>query len=301
MSASSVLDRLARLGAGMGLMLLALPSASHACDITLDRAPPEVRIDYDPFAFARPAAPLSFIVSTGAVETCPVHVELRTVDGQALSELVIAGVTLELRAREDGRLRPASADRRRFALDVAPGDPVRVQLDIAVLSDAVPEAGRHVSDLRLAVLDAADDRLLIETPVIVALESPPRAEVGIAGAAGAFGSTDSVEVLDFGEAVTGAKRQAFLQVRANTESRLSIRSEHGGVLQRTEEPTGPGIPYAMRLDGRDVDLVGVSLHDVDPPRDIRGQSIPMEFELGAVEGAMSGGYEDLITVSISPR
>ena len=170
--------------------------------------------------------------------------------------------------------------------------------------EAVPEAGEHAADLQLIVRDTDRNELLPSVPVRVVLVSTPRAQLNLAGAAGAFGSDSSVEVVDFGDAVTGATRRIFVQVRANTPSILTIKSEHRGAMRRVTDDkiaTESSVPYAVDLAGEAVDLSALWSKDVDPPRTLAGMSLPMSFTLGAVGSQMAGRYEDILTIDVSPN
>lgn len=62
-----------------------------------------------------------------------------------------------------------------------------------------------------------------------------------------------MEVVDFGEAASGATRRIFVQVRANAPSTLSIKSE-GGVHRVEEAENATVVPYAVELDGETIDF-----------------------------------------------
>lgn len=294
-----------RAGITLALALLAALGfglEAEACELRLARAPATVRIDYDPFAIARPPGRLDLELVNDGGEPCELELRLLDVNGQPLRSLDLGGAGVGFRAREGSALAAGDPQPNRFRLVLAPGAATTAQLDAFVGTEAVVEAGEHRAIIRAEIGPESGPPLIRIDPLEVVLASPPRAQMNIAGVAGAFGSSDSVGVIDFGDGRTGSVKRAFLQVRANTQSRLTFQSEHAGTLRRpgslSEESV---IDYSVTLDGRPVDLRHASTHDVDPPRDLAGVSLPLEFQLGVVGHQMAGRYEDLLTISISPN
>lgn len=279
-----------------------LSGPAAACDLVLAQVPEPVRIAYNPFApdGAAPAA-LDLLFQNRSDAVCDLRLALTDAAGLEVGQLTLAGVEVEFRARESSGLVEAPTQRGVFHLSVAGGSTGRAQLNAVVLNDAVAEAGVHEVELTLLVRDAAGRSLLAPVPLRVALVSTPRAQLSLAGAAGAFGSGSSVEVVDFGEAATGATRRIFVQLRANAPSSLIISSLHRGVLKRVEPLEGaPSLAYRLEVDGQVVDLATRWSRPVDPPRDKSGLSLPMIFTLGEVRGPAAGRYEDVLTIDISP-
>ncbi len=300
----SACRRQAGLLAAVIAAVLATAEAARAdpCDLRLARDPAPVRIDYDPFAFTRPPGQLDLDLINVGDGRCDLELRLLAVDGQPLRTLDLAGVALEVRLREGGAGGATRLDPNRFTLSVPPGAAATVAFDLAVMADGVAEAGEHHSAFRAEIVSSGGAPVVRIGPIDVVLASPPRAELTIAGAAGAFGSSSSVEVIDFGEARPGAVRRAFLQIRANTQSRLTFRSENAGSMRRvgaTEDEAG--IDYRVVLDGEPLDLRHQIVRRVDPPRTVQGQSFALNFELGSVTAQRSGHYEDLLMIDIDPN
>jgi hypothetical protein len=284
------------------VLAAASPAEADPCDLRLARDPVPVRIDYDPFAFSRPPGRLDLDLVNDGDGRCDLELRLLDLDGQPLHSLRLDQVALEVRLREGGVAGATRLDPNRFSLSVPAGAPTTVAFDLMVLSDAVAEAGEHHAAFRAEIGPAGGVPVVLIGPIDVVLASPPRAQLNIAGAAGAFGSTSSVEVIDFGEARPGAVKRAFLQIRANTSSRLTFRSEHGGSLRRLGAAEDEaGIDYRVTLDGELLDLRQQAVRRVDPPRTVQGQSLPLDFELGATSSRRSGYYEDLLMVDIDPN
>lgn len=289
----------------IGLALLTgggLASRAAACELRAIGTPDTIRLEYDPFIHARPTGRLDLELANDGQTDCVVRLHLTTRLGEPLRTFDLGGVPILFRVRDGSPVIARSAEPNVFDLTVPPGRTIVASVDAVTEGDAVPEAGSYTGDLALEVRPEDQDLLIPPVPVSLLLQSPPRAQVGIAGAAGAFGSSQSVEVLDLGDARTGLSKRAFLQIRANTDARLSIQSENGGVLKRPDDRSEEStISYVLTLDGAEVDLRHLVLLDVDPPRTVNGQSIPFDITLGAVGSQMAGRYQDVLMVDIDPR
>src|SRR5690606_41885977 len=133
------------------------------------------------------------------------------------------------------------------------------------------------------------------------LISPPRAQMNIAGAAGAFGQGAAVSRVDFGEMTANEARRVFLQVRANTISRLTIDSANRGLLKRdNSSPAADSIGYFATLNGVEIDLRQHYDAMLDLPRTLGGSSLPFDLRLGEVGAHVAGTYSDLVTIEFSP-
>lgn len=276
-------------------------SSARACDLTLE-TPEAVRIDYNPFAIGPSSGPLNLRLRNGSEAPCELRLRLVDDFDAPLAGVLLGGVGVEFRPREASGLLQRDAEPGTFLLNVPAAGEAYAELDAAVIRNAVAEAGEHTSDLYLRIENVEGQLLLPRAPLRLILTSAPRAQVNIAGSSGAFGSGLTVDVIDFGVAATGLTRRAFVQLRANAESTLSIRSENRGVMRHGEfAETGTVVPYSLELDGTPVDLTELWTRRINPPRTLEGISLPMDFTLGEITGQMSGRYEDLITIDVTPR
>jgi len=281
--------------------LLAFASPAAACDLAVE-TPAAVRIEYNPFAVGASSGPVDVLFQNRSDTACELRLLLVDDVGDPLPAVTLGGAVVGFRPREASGLFRRDTEPGAFVLTVAPNSTTRAEMDAVVLHDAVVEAGQYQGDLRLLIRSADGVPVPPPVPLRVILQSTPRAQVNIAGASGAFGSGSSVEVIDFGQAATGVTRRAFLQVRANTKATVSIRSEHHGVMRHLEmEEAGSVVAYQLELDGDPVDLTRVWTRSLDPPRTLAGVDFPLDFTLGTIAGQMSGRYEDLITIDITPN
>ena len=277
---------------------------AQTCDVVLTQGPGTVTIDYNPFSVGAASGALDVKLENRADNACDLRLSFADDAGVETAGVPLGGVGVQFRPRESSGVTASSLEPGVFHFTLAGHSTGQAQFDVAVVVDAVPEAGEHGADLQLLMRDVDRTELLPSVPVRVVLVSTPRAQLNLAGAAGAFGSDSSVEVVDFGDAVTGATRRIFVQVRANTPSTLTIRSEHRGVMRRVADDkitTESSVPYSVDLDGADVDLTALWSRDVDPPRTLAGISLPMAFTLGVVGNQMAGRYQDVLTIDVSPN
>lgn len=283
------------------LALMGGATAADACDLALVEGPQTVRIEYNPFAVAPTPGALDVAFENRGETDCDLRLSFTDEAGIEVTSAVLGEVGVQFRPRESSGVQAADVQKGVFQYLLTAGAKGAAQLDAVVVQEAVADAGEYGVNLRLLVRNIDGIELLPPIPMRLALQSTPRAQLNLAGAAGAFGTGSSVEVVDFGEAVTGATRRIFVQVRANAPSVLSIRSEHGGVMHRLEKAENATVvPYTVQLDGQNVDLSGLWATSIDPPRTLAGVALPMDFVLGVITGQMGGNYEDVLTIDISP-
>jgi spore coat protein U-like protein len=130
-----------------------------------------------------------------------------------------------------------------------------------------------------------------------------RAQVNIAGAAGSFGVPFAVDTIDFGNMVTGAERNAFVQIRATDDVTITVTSQNHGKLLHTslKQQTG-NVAYMLKLDSQALNLgYGSASIDRHPPITLDGISYPLSVRIGNVSGLLAGTYQDLVTVSVCPN
>ena len=281
---------------------LATSAAAQACDQAVLDGPPTVRIEYNPFDIGPSSAGLDVSMENRGDAACDLRMSFTDDVGMEVTSVVLGNVGVQFRPREASGVQMADVQTAVFQYQLPAGAKGQAQFDAAVVQGAVADAGEYGVNLRLVLKTTDGQPIGAPIPVRLILQATPRAQLNLAGAAGAFGTGSSVEVVDFGQAAEGLTRRIFLQVRANTMATVSIVSQHGGVMQRVEEaPNATALPYTVELDGDDVDLSVLWTKQIDPPRTLAGISIPMTFILGPVAGAMEGRYADVLTIDISPK
>lgn len=279
------------------------PVVAQACDAAIVPISPTLRLDYDPFAFARTVGRMTFEVESRAPDSCEVDLVLLDSTRVAISEkdVGLTGVLVAFSAGAgDAALTPTAVPGT-WRVRIEPGRRTKLSLDGIVSHDAVATAGEHVADLTLELRDvgavAAHGAAM---PVRIVLAAIPRAQMNIVGVAATFGQGPSIAQVDFGVFESNASRRVFLQVRANSRARLTIDSANLGRLlldETSAEETG--IPYSVRFGDEPVDLTHHWEKIVEPPRSIAGSSLPLDLVLGTIGAHVAGRYSDTLTIELS--
>lgn len=302
MSARLRLHNLAR-GALMAIAMGAAHQAS-ACDAIVVEQPSVLRLDYDPFDSGPALGRLSFSVQNRSEDACAADIVLLGLDRLPRNETSIgdSGVHVRFDGGVGNTAMTRTATPGIWQAQMDAGKTYSFTLDVVVIRDAIAEAGEHIQTLGLELRDSgAIAARHAANPIIVKLVSPPRAQMNIAGAAGAFGQGAAVSRVDFGELTTHEERRVFLQVRANTISRLTIDSANKGRL-RLDDASGAqdSIAYSAILNGSEIDLRQIYDATLDLPRTLAGTSLPLDLRIGEVGPHMAGTYSDFITIEFSP-
>lgn len=117
-----------------------------------------------------------------------------------------------------------------------------------------------------------------------------------------FGASDKVH-LDFGNFERGAKMQVQMLVNTNIGYEVSIQSTHSGAMRLVGGSDGSIVPYLLRINGTERSLaagrttIGSSVTASAAGGDLYG----LQFEVGEIEDATSGYYEDWLTVIVEAR
>ena len=279
-------------------------NSAAACDARIVERPTALRMDYDPFASAEASGHIGFGIENRSGEACSMDLALLGGDRRTIDETQIGASGVRVRfvaGIGDARLAATNAPGLwRVRLD--PGKVQQVALDVIVIRDAIAEAGDHSVTLGLELRESGELASVHgPDPVTLVLVSAPRAQMNIAGAAGAFGEGAGVSRVDFGEMTGGDQRRVFLQVRANIIARLTIDSINRGLLKLAKDDAAENaIRYTATLNGTAIDLRQHFETRLNLPRTIAGSSLPFDLRLGDVGARVAGTYTDLLTIEFSP-
>lgn len=281
----------------------ALSGAANACETEITPDSSAMYIDYDPFAFMRSEGQLAFKVTNHSEQDCEVEIILKDTAQISKAEVEIAnsGILVAFSARsQDAPLRP-SAVPGVWRINLAHGRSTGVVISGLIIKDAVPSAGRHEAELSVGIRgDGIALAPVSSLPLHVILFAQPRAQMNIVGTEGTFGKGPSVAQVNFGEIATNSIRRVFLQVRANTTSRLSIDSANRGRLLREGGVNGEvGVAYRAQLSEAQVDLTQHWELIFEPPRSLAGTSLPLDLTIGTVSAERAGTYSDVLTIELS--
>jgi hypothetical protein len=291
--------------AGLGLLAGGLGPASAAdttaCAPVIQRATAD-SLRYDPFAPREIGGNLVIEIVNRGTEGCRLSLGIEAANGDRLQLRGPGGsIAYRLRPRRDGFDDGPGPYARNLDLSVAANGTVRVPLAIEIAPGIVVPPGPYGDLLQLRLFGRDGAAVSSEESVRLELEVIAQAHANIAGSAGHFGDGPTFGVIDFGTLETGERRRAILQIRANTEVRIRVRSEHGGELRHVRFPDLPGIPYSARFDGTPVDLAAVAELVRRPPQRLDGLGYPLDLTIGRVGDRFAGRYRDTLTVSIEPR
>lgn len=289
-------------GAAAAALAFSAGAASAACDLRLVEQPKPLRVIHDSFDLTPTIGSTRITLENRANSPCELGVDLEDAIGAAppfAAPQAGASIDVAVSGQSAG-----PGDVGAFAATIPAADVAEIVLDGAVVDRQVVEAGDYAQSFGVILFDRATGLAPIgfaePIEMQLLLESPPRAQVNIAGAAASFGEGLAVDRVDFGALVEGASRRVFVQVRANTGATLSVTSENGGVLRHVSVPDAVA-PYSARLDDRTLDLSITDQVAVDPPRTVAGRSLPMDMTIGRIERPVAGRYEDIVTIEIIPE
>jgi hypothetical protein len=301
-------DARARAGVGLALFAtIACTAPAAACPVSIAESPGEVLLPYDPFAIPAPVADMAFRVRNPGETACTFDVAILDPSRFPIEtfEATDAGLLIELRANGNGAAMTKTSQPGVWRATLAAGETKHFRFDGVVTRDGVPLAGRQGLPLRLELREPGSTLPLeVAQEFALVIQSPPRAQMNIAGASAAFGEGGTLTAVDLGELATGLTRRVFLQVRSNvTQSRLTITSEHKGELKPTggdTPPDLPGVPYHLELQDERIDLSSRQERTLAAPRSMAGAALPLDIVIDDAGGRAAGTYSDTITLELSP-
>lgn len=295
--------RVFALAAPLALAMAVFATPASACTlaaVSVEGA--QVALTYDPFTPAAPSASVPLRIQTSgdcngrSVEvsvapdvgnpspaalqlfngshTLPVQIEDRTGRSVlALSNLTFApNRTARLPIGANGEVSNSDA----LTLGIEPG--------------LATQSGEYLGRARVLVRFTDDAHVLAAPFDISAIVIP---SVGLAAAGDMR--------LDLGEVRRGARAQTRFVAYANTDYELNIRSDNGWAI-RSGGASGPGIPYALSVSGREVrqdaNDAQVPFHR---PRSDGRRVHEMVVTVPSAHNALAGEYKDYVTIEISAR
>ncbi len=273
----------------LGTFLLARALADQACELL---TPPTWALDgYDPASAS--AATRALPIRIQAPRGCLVSLqaEWQGVGG----ELMLYGAGIEplrlmLSSDAAASVPVPAAPQDIGTYRVEPGRDARAYLWATVAAGQWVSPGNYSSPLRLRLVSASGTVSEREIAVTVHVRAAVRAT--FAGGAGKLAR------LDFGELQQGARRDAQLEVQANTGHRLTLESANRGKLvnRRFGQSTVPyrlrvaGVPVPPEASGAGIDIAaaGRARHRID-------------VEIGEVDRVLAGDYADDLLITITAQ
>lgn len=181
-------------------------------------------------------------------------------------------------------------------LDIAPGGQQLVRYEFKVDPNAIRGDGRFTQ--RLFLTADEDDKDIASKPLTVGINIRPTAVMALAGQ---FRRSNGQADVDLGELRQGTIALPLqLHILSTRAYDLQFVSRNGGKLQLANNSQW-SIPYSLIVDDRKADIVSGAALSSSPMNLIRLDSLPLAFDIGAIEGMRAGTYSDLITISVSVK
>lgn len=277
--------------------------SSSACSIRMVAAPPSWIIEgYDPFGAATPEATFSVTFTNDSTAECkfePVFELAQPPFGLSSGrgrqiDYTLVNLSQSVDATPRSGRSPRSVSRPQVSLA---GNEARTLLfKLLVQADEVQEAGNFTEDVVLVAEDGVS-RSLGGTPIVLGLNVLPSARVGLAGA---YSVSNGRAVVDLGELRQGPA-PVPLQLRVNSTGRyeLSVSSANSGRLRLGASDWQ--VPYSVTIGGTPVDLAKAATLTGPSNSGLTREALPIHITVGDVSGQRAGTYNDVITVTVSPR
>lgn len=273
----------------LGAFLLSRALAGQACELL---TPPTWTLDgYDPASAAASARALPVRIHAPKGCLVALQAEWQGVGGELL--LYGAGIEplrLMLSTDAAASVPVPGAPQDIGTYRVEAGRDTQVYLWATAAAGQWVSPGNYSSQLRLRLVSGAATVSEREIAVSVRVKAAVRAT--FAGGAGKLAR------LDFGELQQGARRDAQLEVQANTGHRLTLESSNRGKLvnRRFRQST---VPYRLRVAG-----VAVSPEASGAGIDIAAAGRArhrIDVEIGEVDRVLAGDYADDLLITITAQ
>lgn len=268
-------------------------SAQTPCDGVALEAPGQIILSIDPFDGEPDLVAESVMLRPDSPADCVAAIELAPQEGSTWRLTGPGGAMtpiIRLGARESDFVGPLRA-------------PLEANGEVSFVlqtDDFTPlRAGGYETLLQLTPLNSEGEPLADPRPLGVRVEAPARAQLYVAGAASAFGDAPAIDTIEMRRVGSRALGLAYLTLRANSQARVKIRSEHGGRL-RHDDDDALAAAYVLRIDGEVVPLSTDA--EFAPNFDIgyEGAAMAMEFSVQDIGKLFAGRYRDRLTIEIEP-
>jgi hypothetical protein len=281
---------------------------AETCGVA-EAVPAEVTASYDPFAGYAEGATLRLnLVNTGSN---PCEIEITIVDAARapqpfnLGSLSLGSLSLAVdAAATNGVIR--NIDQSHWRVTLSTNSSIEALFLFKIIGQPFVNSGRLSLPLRITVKDlslasVADSTIGTkdyETNFFIDVLS--RAQLTISGTEGAYGTTGTASLVDFGTLETGEERRLYVGFRSTSAAILKISSQNLGRMMRTGVEASQFVDYKIRLYGQGIDLKSPFSQTVAQSTSFDGTSLPLDIIVGDVAGKAAGAYTDLITVEIAP-
>lgn len=268
-----------------------------ACpNVTVRSISPTLQV-YDPFAPGPTQLSFEVQVRNGGEAACPIELVMRPAGGGL--ELSGAGGSIPYAFIEPGGLQSGNVVGP-LTLQVPPHEDRSVAFRAELPIGSVVAPGTYEQALDLVVTNDGDT--LADRPISLSAMVSARAQMSISGASapgrGSVGMAPPS--IDFQTLEAGEQARVYINAWANTSVQISLRSDHGGVMQHEDGRRLPPVPYSIVFDGEPQSLNAPVVISRTPPMSLSGASYPLVITVGDVRGRYAGRYSDIITVTVDP-
>lgn len=135
----------------------------------------------------------------------------------------------------------------------------------------------------------------------VSYVQPKRIDLSLVESGESFNPSDNSQDVNFGNLVEGDSRSFDVIVNYNAGYELRLNSTHAGFMRHSS--LAAKVPYVLYADGQMVSLVGSDVSSVVASvgswaAPAGGRRIPMRVQVGALNQAPPGQYQDQILMSV---
>lgn len=178
-------------------------------------------------------------------------------------------------------------------LNLAPGERGLIRFSFSAAPSEALSAGLY-SQNAVINLETTDGQPLAEKPVVLSLQVPSAAVMGLKGE---FRRNGGAATIDLGELTQGVRQlRTTLYVLSTAGYSVSVASQNRGRLRQGASEWY--VPYGLALGDRNMDLSRGGRVDVVSRR-ARVDDYPLTINVGATAGKRAGDYSDILTFTVA--
>ena len=178
-------------------------------------------------------------------------------------------------------------------LNLAPGERAMMRFSFTAVPAEALSAGVYSQNAFIS-LETTDGRPLAEKPVLLSLQVPSAAVMGLKGEFRRNGGTPTI---DLGELTQGVRQlRTTLYILSTAGYSVSVASQNQGRLRQGASEWY--VPYGLALGDRDIDLSRGGRVDVVARR-ARLDDYPLTISVGNTAGKRAGDYSDILTFTVA--
>lgn len=295
--------------AWLAVATLALPAAAQAQCVMADPVvTPQIRLDpLDASGPGELVQPFVLTFRRAGADGAPISVRYQIVDEDSSVQSRVGqtqGPTVEWRApgssRDIGAFRSEAYSLLRSGTARLDADDAAVQSTVALrLTNLRTDlaAGIYREQFTVRYWCGEDDSSMpyeAQGLISVAVAVPNVLSANIAGAS----LRGQIDFLDFAV----LRRNLQVSVRSTGPYQVTARSVNGGELHRSRggsRDEADRIRYAATFGGRSLNLEAGTTQDM-PRAGLAGRQIPLDVEVGDVDGKRAGLYADTLLLTLAP-